>query len=102
MKKFLFLLFALTGFTYASEVGAEGLIKAYSVLVAGIGLGIAAFGGAIGMGNVAASTIAGIARNPSLGGKLTSTMFVAIALIEAQVIYVLVIGLLLLYGNPFL
>ncbi|MBT0878573.1 MULTISPECIES: F0F1 ATP synthase subunit C [unclassified Campylobacter] len=103
MKKFLLVLLAFSSVAFAAEteIGSE-LLKACSVLAAGIGLGVAALGGAIGMGHAAAATIAGTARNPSLGGKLSTTMFIAIALIEAQVIYALVIGLVLLYANPFL
>jgi len=80
----------------------KSMIKAYSVVAAGVGLGLAALGGAIGMGHTAAATIAGTARNPGLGGKLMTTMFIALAMIEAQVIYTLVIALIALYANPFL
>ncbi|MDD3323706.1 MAG: F0F1 ATP synthase subunit C [Sulfurospirillaceae bacterium] len=100
MKKVLFLLVAFASFAFAGE-GAES-IKAFSVLAAGVGLGLAALGGAVGMGNTAAATIAGTARNPGLGGKLMTTMFIALAMIEAQVIYALVISLIALYANPFL
>lgn len=103
MKRFLLVLFAFSSALFAAESQIiNETLKAYSSLAAGLGLGAAACGGAIGIGNAAAATIGGIARNPSLGGKLTTTMFLVIALIEAQVIYALVIGLLLLYGNPFL
>ncbi len=99
MKKFLFLLVAFSSFLF----GADGeSVKSFSIIAAGIGLGIAALGGAIGMGNTAAATISGIARNPALGGKLTTTMFIALAMIEAQVIYALVIALIALYANPFI
>jgi F-type H+-transporting ATPase subunit c len=100
MKKVLFLLVAFASFAFASE--ANSTVQAYSVLAAGVGLGIAAMGGAIGMGNTAAATIAGTARNPGMGGKLMTTMFIALAMIEAQVIYTLVIALIALYANPFL
>ena len=100
MKKILFLMVAFASFAFASE--GQSMIEAYSVLAAGIGLGIAAMGGAIGMGNTAAATIAGTARNPGMGGKLMTTMFIALAMIEAQVIYTLVIALIALYANPFL
>jgi len=100
MKKALFLLFALTGLVFAGE--ADSMIKAYSVLAAVVGLGIAALGGAIGMGHTAAATIAGTARNPGMGGKLMGTMFIALAMIEAQVIYTLVLALIALYSNPFI
>jgi len=78
------------------------MIKAYSVVAAVVGLGLAALGGAIGMGHAAAATIAGTARNPGMGGKLMGTMFIALAMIEAQVIYALVLALIALYANPFL
>ncbi len=81
---------------------ANQTLKAYSMIAAGVGLGLAALGGAIGMGNTAAATIAGTARNPGLGGKLMTTMFIALAMIEAQVIYTLVIALIALYANPYL
>jgi len=97
MKKALFLLVALTGLAFAGET-----LEAYSVLAAVVGLGIAALGGAIGMGHTAAATIAGTARNPGMGGKLMGTMFIALAMIEAQVIYTLVLALIALYSNPFI
>jgi len=103
MKKVLLLLLALAGVAFASEGNvANETLKAYSVIAAGVGLGLAALGGAIGMGHTAAATIAGTARNPGLGGKLMTTMFIALAMIEAQVIYTLVIALIALYANPFL
>ncbi|NQY94842.1 MAG: F0F1 ATP synthase subunit C [Campylobacteraceae bacterium] len=103
MKKVLFLMLALAASAFAAEAQvANETLKAYSVLAAGLGLGTAALGGAIGMGNTAAATIAGTARNPGLGGKLMTTMFIALAMIEAQVIYALVIAMIALYANPFL
>jgi len=101
MKKVLFLFLAIVTGAFASESAGE-MLKAYSVVAAGVGLGLAALGGAIGMGHTAAATIAGTARNPGLGGKLMTTMFIALAMIEAQVIYALVIALIALYANPFM
>jgi len=102
MKKFFLLFLALGAVAFAGEADGESMIKAYSVIAAGVGLGIAAAGGGLGMGHTAAATIAGTARNPGLGGKLMTTMFIALAMIEAQVIYTLVIALIALYANPFL
>ena len=99
MKKLLLVFFALAGVAFAAE-GNEMLLS-YSAIAAGVGLGIAALGGAIGMGSTAAATISGMARNPGVGGKLMTTMFIALAMIEAQVIYTLVVALILLYANPF-
>lgn len=99
MKKVFFLLVALCGFVFGAD---NEMIRSYSAIAAGLCLGIAALGGAIGMGNAAMATISGIARNPGVGGKLTTTMFIALAMIEAQVIYALVITLIILYANPLL
>ncbi|MDP3465500.1 MAG: F0F1 ATP synthase subunit C [Sulfuricurvum sp.] len=123
MKKVLFLMIALVASVFGAEEAvavveaavdaapavaaatgdvANQTLKAYSMIAAGVGLGLAALGGAIGMGSTAAATIAGTARNPGLGGKLMTTMFIALAMIEAQVIYTLVIALIALYANPYL
>jgi len=123
MKKVLFLMLALVASVFGADEAvavveaaveaapaaaaasadvANQTLKAYSMIAAGVGLGLAALGGAIGMGNTAAATIAGTARNPGLGGKLMTTMFIALAMIEAQVIYTLVIALIALYANPYL
>ncbi|PAF45870.1 ATP synthase F0 subunit C [Helicobacter sp. 13S00401-1] len=100
--KLLFTVLAITGFAFAGEIGGKEFIQAFSVVGAVVGLGIAALGGGIGMGHAAAAAITGTARNPALGSKLQATMFIAIALIEAQVIYTLVFAIIALYANPFL
>jgi len=100
MKKIVALMVVFAAFAFASE--GEAMIKAYSIVAAVVGLGLAALGGAIGMGHASAATIAGTARNPGMGGKLMGTMFIALAMIEAQVIYALVLALIALYANPFL
>ena len=102
MKKIILLALAFASFAFGADGDATATIQAFSVLAAGVGLGIAALGGAIGMGHTAAATILGTARNPGLGSKLLTTMFIALAMIEAQVIYALVIALIALYANPFL
>ncbi len=103
MKKILFLMVAFATAALAADGDvANQTLKAYSMIAAGLGLGLAALGGAIGMGHTAAATIAGTARNPGLGAKLMTTMFIALAMIEAQVIYALVIALIALYANPYL
>ena len=100
MKKVFALMAIFAAFAFAGD--GEAMIKAYSVVAAVVGLGLAALGGAIGMGHASAATIAGTARNPGMGGKLMGTMFIALAMIEAQVIYALVLALIALYANPFL
>ena len=68
-------------------------------LAAALGIGIAAFGCAIGMGLKGATE--GISRNPDASGKVTGTMILAFAFIESLAIYALVISFILLYANPY-
>lgn len=102
MRILALLCLGLVAFAFGAEVSGIDMIKSYSIAGAIIGLGIAALGGAIGMGHAAAATISGTARNPGISGKLLGTMFIALALIEAQVIYTLVLAIVALYSNPFL
>jgi len=97
-----FLLFALCTVAYAAEETAIAGLRyfALSVLAAGAPIGFAAFGCGIGMGNAIKGGLEGIARNPEASGKVTVTMLIGLALIEALAIYTLVIALILIYAHP--
>ncbi len=69
--------------------------NAYFALGAGIAIGIAALGGALGQGRVGASAMDGIARNPQASNVMFVPMIVGLALIESLVIYALVIAFML-------
>ena len=58
-------------------------------LAVGLGLPIAAFGGALGQGRAAGSALEGIARQPEAAGRIQTAMIIALALIESLVIYAL-------------
>lgn len=77
------------------EAGAsnEWDLKKWGLLAAGMSIGIAAFGGALGQGRAAAAALEGIARNPGASGKVFVPMILGLALIESLVIYALVISL---------
>lgn len=64
-------------------------------LAAGLGIGLAALGGAIGQGRAAGSALDGIARNPGAADKIRGPMILGLALIESLVIYALIISILL-------
>lgn len=76
----------------AAKAGASGWIG----LAAGLGIGLAAFGGALGQGRATATALDGIARNPGASDKLFTPMLLGLALIESLVIYALIISILLL------
>jgi len=108
MKKLLFitLLFGvIVAASYGVAMAAEGapaggldpIVKACIAIAAGIGLGIAALGGALGQGKAIASALDGIGRNPGASGKIMTPMILGLAMIESLVIYSLVVSLLLFF-----
>jgi F-type H+-transporting ATPase subunit c len=64
-------------------------------LALGLGLPIAAFGGALAQGRAASSALEGIARQPEAAGRIQTAMIIALALIESLVIYALLAFFLL-------
>lgn len=88
------------GVAMAAEGAAAGLdsnVKSMVALAAGLGIAIAAFGGALGQGFGVASALNGIARNPGASGKIVTPMIIGLAMIESLVIYSLVVSLLLIF-----
>ena len=62
---------------------------------ANIGIGIAAFGSAIGQGRMAAAAMESIGRNPNSAGQIFTPMIIGLAFIEALTLYALVIAFFL-------
>lgn len=72
-----------------------------SIIVAGLTVSAGAIGPALSEGYAVGKALDAIARQPEAAGPLARTLFVGLAMIETTAIYCLVIGLLLLYANPF-
>ena len=70
-----------------SQTGARG----YLGLALAIGLGLAAFGGALGQGRAVAGATEAVSRQPEAGGRIQGMMIIGLALIETLVIYMLLI-----------
>jgi len=87
---------------FAEEAAAGGLADAYKsiglALGAGLGIGIAVFGGAFGQGKAVTAALEGIGRNPGSADKIFTPMIIGLALIESLVIYALLIAFML-YGK---
>lgn len=64
---------------------------------AGIGIGLAALGGTIGMGMAVAKSVDAIARQPEAEGKVRTTLMLGLVFIETVVIYALVVAILLVF-----
>ena len=92
-----------SSFVFATVVLAQegkGLsddVKKSVALASGLGIAIAAFGGALAQGKAAAAALEGIARNPGAAQKLFTPLILGLALIESLVIYSLLISFLLVF-----
>jgi F-type H+-transporting ATPase subunit c len=71
--------------------------NALAYLGGGLAIGIGALGGAIGIGNIFSKAIESAARQPEALPLVQRLMFIGFALVEAQVLYALVIAILLLF-----
>jgi F-type H+-transporting ATPase subunit c len=89
----------ISALAFAQDATAVEVAKANASgwigLAAGLGIALAAFGGALGQGRAAATALDGIARNPGASDKLFTPMILGLALIESLVIYALIISILL-------
>lgn len=72
-------------FAQSGSFTADGL--------AGLGIAIAAFGGAMGQGKAISAALESIGRNPGAAGQLFLPWLLALVLIESLVIYAFVIAL---------
>ncbi|PLT35869.1 F0F1 ATP synthase subunit C [Bacillus sp. V5-8f] len=66
------------------------------LIAAAIAVGLGALGAGIGNGLIVGRTIEGMARQPEAAGRLQTTMFIGVALVEALPIIGVVIGFIVL------
>ena len=100
MKRFGTFLFSVLGVLLASPAFAEtgaggGGEKGLIALAAGLGLGIAALGSALGQGRATAAAMESIGRNPNSADKIQTPLIIGLALMEALTLYALVIAFFL-------
>lgn len=106
-RKQLFILFItistlciLASICYAQENSIEvasQATKGYKALASGIALGLAAIGGAIGMGIAIAKATEGISRKPEAENKIRNTLMLGLVFIETAIIYALVVSILIIF-----
>jgi F-type H+-transporting ATPase subunit c len=78
-----------------AEDGAGGAEKGFIALAAGIGLGVAALGTALGQGRATAAAMESIGRNPNSADRIQTPLILGLALMEALALYAFVIAFLL-------
>src|ERR1043165_4280727 len=78
-------------------------VQAYSAIAAGLLIGLAAIGTAIGFGMLGGKFLEGVARQPELSTMLMIRMFLMAGLVDAFAAISIVMGLYLIFAkNPFL
>ena len=66
-------------------------------LGAGLAIGIAACGGAIGMGSAVGKSAEGISRQPEAESKIRTTLMLGLVFIETAIIYALLVVILIIF-----
>ncbi len=106
MKRALITGLMMLGITLIASVAcaatADAGVVQYTVLAAGLAIGLGAIGSGIGMGTAIGGACEGTSRNPEAGGRILTTMIIGLAMIESLTIYALVIALILMFGNPYI
>ena len=103
MKKLLFVLAVIalslfySGAAVAAAEATEAAVgaKAAIAIAAGLAIGLAAFGAALGQGRLAAAAMESIGRNPNSADRIFTPLIVGLAFIEALALYALLIAILL-------
>jgi len=76
---------------FAQDGGTAASAKGLASIAAGIGMALAAFGGALGQGRVASAACEGIARNPGAGAAIRTAMILGLVFIETLALFTLAI-----------
>jgi F-type H+-transporting ATPase subunit c len=79
---------------FAAE-GGGGAADGWIAMAAGLAVGIAAVGAALGQGRAVAAAMESIGRNPNSADRIQTPMIIGIAFMEALAIYALVIAFFL-------
>ena len=89
--------FADTGDSAAAADAAAATTTGFKAIAAAIAIGLAACGGAIGMGIFGAKTSEGISRQPEADGKIRTSFMLGLVFIETVVIYALLTVILIIF-----
>jgi len=87
----------------AARQGAAAFwFLAGSTLAAAAAITIGTMFAAIGQGRVAAAALRAISEQPEARDAISTSLFVALALLESLALYALIVSLILLFANPLL
>lgn len=80
-----------------TEISSEAQIMSAKAWAAAVLIGIAAFGGAIGMALSIDKSTESIARQPEAAGSIRTAMMLGLVFIETVVIYALIVAILIIF-----
>lgn len=73
-------------------------LEATKALAMAIAASVGVFGPSIGIGMLVSRALEAIGRNPDASGKITTTMFIGVAFVEALAIFALVVGFIIKFA----
>jgi len=79
----------------AAEAAKPPINPTTIVLAIGFGVAVAAFGGGLGQGRIAAAACEGIARNPGAAGGVRAAMILGLVFVETLTLFTFALGFLL-------
>ena len=79
---------------------SAGHFYAMVVLAAGLAIAVGVALPALGQARAAARALAALARQPDESTTISRNLFIGLAMIESQALYVLIVSLVLLFANP--
>ena len=82
-----------------NELSWLAILSTIAVVIA---IAVGVIGPALAMGRAISSALDAMARQPEAEKSIMRTLFIGLAMIESLAIYVLVIGLIVLFRNPLL
>ncbi|MDR2777788.1 MAG: F0F1 ATP synthase subunit C [Rickettsiales bacterium] len=77
------------------------IVATLSILAASIVVVVGATFTGLGEASVARQAMQSIAQQPDESGKISSTLFISLSMIESSAIYCLLIAMILIFSNPF-
>jgi F-type H+-transporting ATPase subunit c len=80
-----------------AEEQTEAGVTGAKAIACAIAVGLAAAGGAIGMGMTVAKSADGISRQPEAEGKIRTSMMLGLVFIETAIIYALLVVILIIF-----
>jgi F-type H+-transporting ATPase subunit c len=83
-------------FAQGNDQGGKAPINTTTLVIAvGFGVAVAAFGGGLGQGKIAAAACEGIARNPGAAGGVRAAMILGLVFVETLTLFTFALGFLL-------